>query len=185
KIESDTAAAQLDAMTAMAGPAIESNRMVAEALARAPGPVPLRFEQAQSEGLKEILKSVPSATEVNVAGVKFDSDDIKELRRRSPRARAEYVVVREEFRVYADTLYTPIRLTLSGPTLPSEFSADFPDDLEPAQANLLWEAIREKGTAELEVSATIVRDKVKSAVITDVVIPEQTAPSAVPSARAA
>lgn len=173
KIEAETTEAQLTAVTDMAQQAIAESRRVVEVLAHAPGPIPHRFELAQSEGIKEVLKSVPTATQVDVAGVKFDSDDIKELRRRSPRAKAEYAVVREEFRVFADTVHTPVRLTLSGASLPGEFTADFPDDLESAQANLLWQAIREKGTAVLEVSATIVRDKVKSAVITDVVIPEQ------------
>ena len=127
-----------------------------------------RFENAQTEGVKQVLRSVPTATEVTFGDIAFDSDDIKELRRRSPRAKSEYVEVIGNFRVFADTNITPTRLTLSGADLPGEFNVDFPEDLDAQQTEWLWVAIRGKSVLPLEVGATIIREKVKSGVILDV-----------------
>lgn len=132
------------------------------------GKVLRRFEDAQSEGVKNIVRSVPSATAVDFAGVTFSAEDIKELRRRSPRASAEHAEVLGAFKVYADTNRSPIRLTLAGDDLPGEFTVDFPDGLEEWQSELIWSAIRNKGMIGLLVVARIIKGEVKGAVILDV-----------------
>ena len=173
-IESQGVTAQSDAMARVAEAAVASQARLAATLQGESRRIPVvrRFEDAQEDGVKDVLRSVPTATSVEVAGVGFDADDIKEIRRRSPRSRAEWFVVSDAFRVFGDTNYTPVRLTLSGASLPGEFYADFPDELDAIQANLIWEAIRTKGTVNLEVAAAVIREKVKSAFITDVIIPE-------------
>lgn len=173
KDSSDAVVAQTEAVSRLAANALAEQTNVVRALSaqNAPSPIVRRFETAQTEGVKEVLKSVPTATEVTVGGVAFDSDDIKELRRRSPRAKSEYNTVVDVFRVFADTAITPVRLTLSGALLPGEFSADFPDDIDESQIEMLWNAIRNKQTLTLEVGATLIREKVRSAVILDVIAP--------------
>lgn len=133
-------------------------------------PAVKHFESAQDAGIKEVLRSVPQATNASVNGVSFDADDIRELRRRSPRAKAEHLSVTEVFKVYADTNQTPVRLTLSCASLPGEFAADFPEDLSPEGESALWEAIKKKGTLMLEVDATLIREKVRSAAVLDVIL---------------
>ena len=176
----DAAVKQSAAMQGLAEHALSEQAAVAKVIeaAQRRAPVVQKFETAQTEGVKEILKSVPTAAEVTVGGVSFDGDDIRELRRRSPRAKSEYSVIAENFRVFADTSSSPVRLTLSGAVIPGEFNADFPDDINGQQEEALWQAIRSKGTIVLEVGATIIRDKIRSAVILDVVLPESQTPGA-------
>lgn len=173
KDASDAQSRQMEAVTALASNAVAQQTSLVAALGGSSEgkSVANRFELAQSNGLKEVIKSVPSATEVQVQGVSFDADDIKELRRRSPRAKSEYAEVLGSFRVFADTNIHPVRLTLSGSELPGEFNVDFPEDITSDQIELLWKAIREKITIDLEVGVTIIREKVKSGVILEVILP--------------
>lgn len=132
-----------------------------------------RFEDAQETGVKEILKSVPQATEVEVNGVSFDADDIKEIRRRAKRSKSEYDEFIVSCKVYADTYQSPVRLTLSSPELPSDVKADFPDDVDGGKEQMLWHAIRTKERVFLVVGVTIINGKAKGGVILDVVSPDE------------
>ena len=173
----DATGTQITAFQQLAQHALTEQAAVTRIMANVHDQAPMvqKFEQAQTEGLKEVLKSVPSATEVVIDGVSFDSDDIRELRRRSPRAKSEYLVFADTFRVFVDTSNSPARLTMSGNLMPGEFSADFPDDVSEIQVDALWHAIREKSTIGLEVGATIIREKIRSAVILDVSVPAKAA----------
>lgn len=132
-----------------------------------------RFEDAQETGVKEILKSVPQATEVEVNGVAFDQDDIKEIRRRAKRSKSEYDETVASCMVYADTYQQPIRLTLSSPEFANEVKADWPDDVDEGKTAMLWHAIKTKERIFLAVGITIINGKLKSAVILDVVSPDE------------
>lgn len=166
----------LDAETRRAEISVDLARKVASeqvALAKVltegrPLQVVERFESAQTEGVKQVVRSVPTATEVQFGGVPFDADDIKELRRRAPRSKSEYVEVVGNFKVFADTNITPIRLTLSGGELPGEFNVDFPADLDAHKLDWLWTGIKSKTVLPLEVGATIIREEVRGGVLLDV-----------------
>lgn len=132
-----------------------------------------RFESAQETGVKEILKSVPQATEVEVNGVPFDSDDIREIRRRAKRSRSEYEESVVSCKVYADTNQHPIRLTLSSPELGSDVKADWPDDVDKGKDDMLWHAIKTKERVFLAVGVTILNGKPKGGVVLDVVSPDE------------
>jgi hypothetical protein len=137
-----------------------------------------RFEGAQEAGVKEILKSVPQATEVDVNGVAFDSDDIKEIRRRAKRSRSEYEESVVSCKVYADTYQQPIRLTLTSPELSSEVKADWPDDVDEGKEAMLWHAIKTKERIYLALGVTIINGKAKGGVILDVVSPDEASANA-------
>ena len=132
-----------------------------------------RFEEAQETGVKEMLKSVPQATEVEVNGVTFDADDIKEIRRRAKRSKSEYEETVVSCKVFADTYQHPVRLTLSSPELPSEVKADWPDDVDQGKEAMLWNAVKTKERIFLAVGVTIINGKAKSGVILDVVSPDE------------
>lgn len=132
-----------------------------------------RFETAQETGVKEILKSVPQATEVEVNGVAFDSDDIREIRRRAKRAKSEHDELLVSCNVYADTNYSPVRLTLTSPELPSDVKADWPDEVDEGKDAMLWNAVRRKERIFLVVGVTIINGKAKGGVILDVVSPDE------------
>ncbi|WP_157836622.1 hypothetical protein [Paracidovorax oryzae] len=127
-----------------------------------------RFGKAQEEGIKSVLRSVPTAEAVKFTGVPFDSDDVRELKRRARRGKAEYVEVVGNFRIFADTNVNPVKLTLAGADLPGEFSVDWPLEIESSKEDWLWSAIRNKTVIPLEVSATIIRDEVRTGAILDV-----------------
>jgi hypothetical protein len=132
-----------------------------------------RFEEAQEVGVKEILKSVPQATEVDVNGVPFDSEDIREIRRRGKRSKSEYEEMTVSCKVYADTYQSPTRLTVSSPELPNEVKADWPDDVDQGKDAMLWDAIKKKERIFLVLGVTIINGTAKSGVILDVVSPDE------------
>lgn len=132
-----------------------------------------RFESAQETGVKEVLKSVPQAEEVAVNGVKFDADDIREIRRRAKRSKSEYEEMVVSCSVYVDTYQTPTRLTLLSPELPGEVKADWPDDVDAGKDAMLWDAIKKKERIYLVVGVTIINGRAKGGVVLDVVSPDE------------
>lgn len=174
KIDEDSKNQLASSVANMATAMTDSNRQAIQAVVhQSQFSIAKKFEDAQENGVKEVLKSVPQAEEVVVNGVKFDSDEIKEIRRRAKRSKSEYEELTVSCNVYADTYQHPTRLTLTSPELPSEVKADWPDDVDEGKEAMLWDAIKNKERIFLVAGVTIINGKAKSGVIIDVVSPDE------------
>lgn len=174
KIEEDSKVNLVNAVAGMAKEMTESNRkMVQEVVQQSQFAIAKRFEEAQENGVKEVLRTVPQAENVSVNGVDFDSDDIREIRRRAKRSKSEYEEMTISCHVHIDTYQSPFRLTLTSPELPSEVKADFPDDIDAGKDAMLWQAIKKKERIFLMLGVTIINGKAKSGVVLDVVSPDE------------
>lgn len=174
KIEEDGRNTGLDAAAKIASDMAKSQLEVVRALtADGKFAVAKRFEVAQEAGVKEILKSVPQATEVEVNGVEFDSDDIREIKRRARRSKSAYEEVTLSCKVFVDTNQIPSRLTISSPELPNEVKADWPDDIDEGKDAMLWDAIRSGTRIMLELGYTVLNGVAKTGVVIDVISPDE------------
>lgn len=174
QIEEATKTSLVDSVAKMAVSMSDSQRQTVQAvLQQSQTSIAKRFEDAQENGVKEVLKSVPQAEEATINGIKFDADEIKEIRRRAKRSKSEYEEVVVSCHVNVDTNQTPTRLTLFSPELPSEVRADWPDDLETGKESMLWDAIKTKQRIFLAVGVTIINGKAKGGVILDIVSPDE------------
>ncbi len=174
KIEEDGRNALAETIAKAGGASLVAQSDIIKVLVSEPKySVARQFEAAQDVGVKEVLKSVPQATEVEVNGVPFDSDDIREIKRKAKRAKSEYSEVMLSCNVYADTNYSPTRLTLTSPELPSDVKVDWPDDVDGGKDAMLWHAVKRRERIILMVGVTVINGKAKSGVILDVVSPDE------------
>lgn len=76
----------------------EQLKIFAEAIAQSK--VAQRFDQAMTNGVRDIARSAPEATEIKAGRTIMDADDIQELNKRAPRVNSTADVLDLQFRIF-------------------------------------------------------------------------------------
>lgn len=128
--------------------------------------VAARFAKATEEGAKAIVKGASDAQSIKIGRTKFDRDAIAEVTQRAAKDRAEARIITSDFHIvrveFRDA--STLKLWLASRDTP-EFSVFISDDeqLDPDGVRKIWDAARDRKPVRLEVSATYIRNQLRTA----------------------
>lgn len=167
--------------SARMGAAVGSNVEIVDRFAKllAVSPATERFGEASANGVRAIAARATGATSIKFGRTELDEEALENLNKRAPRSSAEQINEIGNFNIlHVDGSATPFKLTVMGDAIPGEFTLEFDEtEFSLEQVNAVWKAFRSRATVELEIKAVQLHDKVKGAVLTDILI-DLFAPSA-------
>lgn len=162
KTSADAQNKQLETLLDRLSPAIEKDdqsRAIVSSLA-----------SAQAVGMVELAKAAPTADSIEFGEARLSQEDIAAINSRAPRTASEPLDVTARFRVKAETTEGKVtKVTFFGAGLPAELTAEFVDsDFSDAQANAMWEAIRNREPVTVQLRGSYLRGAIRGGVLVDI-----------------
>lgn len=126
------------------------------------------FVDATKNGVREIAVRAVNATAVEVGARRLDEDDLKELRKRSPRTSPDKHDITEPHRIIRFAKGAPAKLVIAGRTF-GEYPVDLDEyEFTREKIDALYEAFKKGEPINLSITLLVSGEKIKSALVVDI-----------------